>query len=308
MTKRITVLLVDDEERFRITTAKILAHKGIRTLSAASGEEALAMFGENPDVVVLDIRMQGMGGEAALTAMKKLRPELPVIMLTGHGEQASAERAVEQGAYDYLTKPADLDLLTCKIMEAFRFGGAAERNKERVAGDLMRPISECVVLPPEATVGEAFRRIRQAAEHATGEGRACRYAGPSYLLVFKNEDIVGTVTMREFVDAVRPDYLADPQLRSRSVGSTWRYSPIFWNKLFTRQLGVLAEKPLGGSMTLPPPPIARNASLMEVCDLMHETSARSLIVMDGAVVVGVIGEGELYAEMARVVADTGARE
>ncbi len=299
MTKQITVLLVDDEERFRITTAKILAHKGIRVLTAANGEEALAMFGENPDVVILDIRMQGMGGEAALTAMKKLRPEIPVIMLTGHVEQAGAERAVEQGAYDYLTKPVDLDLLACKIAEAARFGGAAERNGERVAGDLMRPISECVVLPPEATLGEAFRRMRHCTERAAG-------AAPTYLLVSKKEEIVGTVTMREFVDAVRPDYLADPQLRSRSVGSTWRYSPIFWNTLFTRQLGVLAEKPLGGAMTLPPPPIARNASLMEVCDLMHETSARSLIVMDGAAVVGVIGEGELYAEMARILADTEA--
>ena len=87
MTQKIKVLMVDDEERFRITTAKILERKGFHTILAESGEEALEKIKEKPDVVVLDIRMTGMDGEETLAKIKESNPEIPVIMLTGHGER-----------------------------------------------------------------------------------------------------------------------------------------------------------------------------------------------------------------------------
>lgn len=107
--------------------------------------------------------------------------------------------------------------------------------------------------------------------------------------------------MDEIVEAERPLYLADPELRSRAAGTTWPFSNIFWNGLFTQRLKEISALPLGGMMTLPPPPIKENASLMEACDLMNETSAPRLIVMNGANVVGVLGERELFEEMVQVI-------
>ena len=107
MSRKIKVLMVDDEAQFRATTERILTRRGFDTLLAGSGEEAIDKLNENPDVVVLDIKMPGMDGHATLREIKNRKPDLPVIMLTGHGALPSAREAREKGAYDYLTKPCD---------------------------------------------------------------------------------------------------------------------------------------------------------------------------------------------------------
>jgi len=299
MPRPIKVLIVDDEERFLITTAKILARKGLQPLVAASGEEALVKLGKSPDVIVLDIRMKGMDGGETLQIIKGMRPEIPVIMLTGHGEQASAEKAVAQGAFDYLTKPTDIELLTCKINEAFHYGGAAKINREKTAGDLMTPIERCLTLPAVTPVGAA---VEQLSSVLPGAATATGYpSAGNCILVVKEEAILGIVSMWEIVDIVRPPYLTDSELRSQAAGTTWRFSPIFWNGMFDQRLSEIAEIPLGGVMALPPPPISRSASLMGVCDLMKETSSRRLLVMDGAKVVGIVCEQDLFAEMVHLL-------
>lgn len=293
----LTVLLVDDEERFLATTAIILQRKGIDSLLATSGEEALQQMQAHPDVVVLDLRLPGMDGEATLQAMKARFPHIPVIILTGHGELPSAERSVVLGAYDYLTKPADLHLLAVKIKEAARFGGARRKGLEKSVAELMLSLKDCVVYPPESTLGQALRQMIQR-ENADKE------ILDRQVLVMKEEEVVGVVTMREMADIVRPEYLADPELRSQSAGTTWRFSNIFWNGLLRLRLKDLIEKPLSAIMALPPPVIPKKASLMEACDLMQETAARRLLVMDGAVVVGILDEQTLFAEMVRLLVAT----
>lgn len=290
----LTVLLVDDEERFLATTTIILQRKGIKALCATSGEEAMQHMQAAPHVVVLDLRLPGMDGEATLQRMKADFPHIPVIMLTGHGELPSAERAVELGAYDYLTKPTDLDLLAMKIREAASFGGARRRGLEKSVGELMHPLKDCVVLSPEATLEQALRQM--LVRHGAN-GNAL----DKQVLAMKDGEVVGVVTMREMADMVRPQYLVDPELRSQSAGTTWRFSHIFWNGLFRQRLKELIEKPLSAIMTLPPPLIPVKASLMEACDLLQETSARSLLVMDGAVVAGMLDEQTLFAEMVRLL-------
>ncbi len=299
MMKAIKVLLVDDEERFRITAAKILGHKGMQSMTAANGKEALERLTDHPDVVVLDICMPGMDGEATLAAIKERKPHLPVIMLTGHGEQTSAERAMALGASDYLTKPADLDLLGCKIFEAVRKSDTAGIGQECRVADLMRPLNRCAVVGPESPIREVFLRWREIGASAGEQGRSDDQVD---VLVGKGEEIVGLVSAGELLGAVRPDYLADHHFREQSTGTTWRYSHMFWNGLFTHRLEEILAEPVAGIMTLPPPPIASDATLMAACDLMRETSARCLLVMAGGAVVGLLEEWALVAEMARVVA------
>ena len=106
MAHAIKVLMVDDEKRFRETTKKILEGCGFEMILAESGIEALERLPEDPDVVILDIKMPGMDGHETLEKIKQKVPELPVIMLTGHGDLPSARTALDRGAFDYLTKPA----------------------------------------------------------------------------------------------------------------------------------------------------------------------------------------------------------
>ena len=99
MNESIKVLLVDDEDQFRATTKRILDKRGFETLVAATGEQALTMIKEKPDVVILDIKMPGISGHEVLNEIKKDSPETPVIMLTGHGALPSAEKAKDQGGF-----------------------------------------------------------------------------------------------------------------------------------------------------------------------------------------------------------------
>jgi DNA-binding NtrC family response regulator len=114
------ILLVDDEERFLVTTRKVLDKKGYEVLTAASGAEALSTLGEKiVDVVILDVKMPGMDGIATLKEIKRRHPLVEVIMLTGHGTLESAVEGLKCGATDYLTKPSDIGELLVKVEEAF---------------------------------------------------------------------------------------------------------------------------------------------------------------------------------------------
>jgi DNA-binding NtrC family response regulator len=118
--KKPTILLVDDEERFLVTTRKVLDKKGYEVLTAASGAGAISMLGEKTvDVVILDVKMPGMDGIATLKEIKRRHPLVEVIMLTGHGTLESAVAGLKCGATDYLTKPSDIGELLVKVEEAF---------------------------------------------------------------------------------------------------------------------------------------------------------------------------------------------
>jgi DNA-binding NtrC family response regulator len=118
--KKMKLMLVDDEERFLTTTKKLLAKKGYDVLTATSGAEALETLKQkNVHVVILDVKMPGMDGIAALQEIKRQFPLVEVIMLTGHATVESAVDGLKSGATDYLMKPTDIDELLQKAEEAF---------------------------------------------------------------------------------------------------------------------------------------------------------------------------------------------
>jgi DNA-binding response OmpR family regulator len=115
----IKVLLVDDEEEFTAALAERLETRGLSVTVASSGEEALAIIGESGfDAVVLDMMMPGMDGMETLTRMLTERPNLQIIMLTGHAQLAQGIAAVKAGAMDYVEKPIAMPELLKKIEEA----------------------------------------------------------------------------------------------------------------------------------------------------------------------------------------------
>ncbi|MFH2046590.1 MAG: response regulator [Pseudomonadota bacterium] len=116
-----SVLIVDDEKEFLDTLLKRLLKRKVKASGVYSGEEALAILKESPpDLVVLDVKMQGMDGIQTLREIKKIKPLVEVVMLTGHANVEVAVEGMELGAFDYLMKPTDVDELLYKLEDAYK--------------------------------------------------------------------------------------------------------------------------------------------------------------------------------------------
>lgn len=116
-----SVLLIDDEKEFLETLIKRLQKRKLKVTGVGSGEDALKIIKETPpDVVVLDVRMEGMDGIQTLREIKKVSPLVEVIMLTGHANMEVAVEGMEVGAFDYLMKPMDIDELLYKLEDAYK--------------------------------------------------------------------------------------------------------------------------------------------------------------------------------------------
>ncbi len=121
--KRISLLLVDDEDGFVNVIANRLSKRGVDAVKATSGIDGIQALRKNDfDVAVLDLKMEDMDGIEVLKIFKKMVPEMPVIMLTGHGSERAAREGIEQGAFDYLSKPCEIQDLVSKIREAISKG------------------------------------------------------------------------------------------------------------------------------------------------------------------------------------------
>jgi len=114
------ILIVDDEERFRTTMGKLLKARGLEADTAGSGPEALERLKSNPyDVMILDVRMPQMGGVQVLSEIRKVDPDIEVIIMTGYASVDTAKEIMKLGAYDYMLKPYQIDELIEKIDLAF---------------------------------------------------------------------------------------------------------------------------------------------------------------------------------------------
>ena len=119
--KDMKVLLVDDEEEFVKALAERLKMRDLRSDTVLDGEEALSFVeDQEPDVMVLDLKMPGIDGMEVLRQVRKAYPNLQVIILTGHGTEKHEEEAKRLGAFDYLEKPVNLDVLVRKMKAAYR--------------------------------------------------------------------------------------------------------------------------------------------------------------------------------------------
>jgi DNA-binding NtrC family response regulator len=126
------LMLVDDEERYLQTTAKLMEKKGIDVVTAQSGEQALETLKiHDVHVVILDIKMPGMDGFKTLRAIKTLYPPVEVILLTGHATMDSAIEGLQFGAFDYVMKPVDIDVIVTRAYEAFE---KRQRLEEKIRG------------------------------------------------------------------------------------------------------------------------------------------------------------------------------
>jgi two-component system nitrogen regulation response regulator NtrX len=129
------VLIVDDEEWIRRSVADVLVDEGYEALEACDAAEALrAVEAQRPALVLLDIAMPGRDGVSVLDELRSTWPQLPVVMMSGHGTIETAVRATKLGAYDFLEKPLSYDkLLGCvaKAIESARAANGRPREDAR---------------------------------------------------------------------------------------------------------------------------------------------------------------------------------
>ncbi len=296
MAFKIKLLIVDDEAQFRATTKKILDRRGFDTILAESGEQAIEMLESQPDVVVLDIKMPGMDGHETLKEIKNRSPKTPVIMLTGHGDMPSAKEALKGGAFDYLSKPCDIDILTAKVLEAHR--NIDKITEENCVGDIMIPIEDYTTLTEEHTIQEAVEVIRASFYPRLSTSRIMETGHRSVLVMDSENNAVGVMAIIELLNIIMPPYLSAPK---PSLADSMQYSTMFWKGEFKRSVKKLANKKLKDIMAPPPLTIDYDANLMEASYTMVSNKERRLVVLKDGKVAGVIREQELFFEMERIL-------
>jgi DNA-binding response OmpR family regulator len=300
MAAKIRVLMVDDEAKFRETTSKILQKKGFETTMAGTGEDAVEILRKKPqDVIILDIKMPGMDGHEALSLIKEIQPEVRVIMLTGHGDSESAKIALTKGAYDYLNKPCDIDLLASKINDAYKSAHLDGLEKEeKKAGEIMIRIEDYTTITAEKTVKDAIEQLMRSFEGLVASDRVMETGHRSILIFDRHGEITGILSIQDLISAVRPGYLSAPK---PSMADSIQYSPMFWSGLFTTQMLSLKNKKVEDIMSEAPPSVDENTNLMELADLMYMNQIRRVAVTRKGRVVGIVREQEIFFEMANII-------
>ena len=136
MDKKIRILFVDDEARFRDTCCRLLTGRGYDVITAENGQIALDILSKSRvDIVILDLKIPVMSGEEVLEVIAKEYPDIPVVIITGNGTIDTAVECMKKGAYDFLTKPFQVDQLLFIIRRAE--DKRTLEQKDRISRDMI---------------------------------------------------------------------------------------------------------------------------------------------------------------------------
>jgi DNA-binding response OmpR family regulator len=128
------VLVVDDEQPVRVTLKEVLSREGYKVLTASSGQEALQVMGDMAvDLVMVDLKMEGMDGLTLIEEIKQRWPTMVLIILTGYGTLESALKALRHGAHDYLLKPSGPEDIKRSVKEGLEKRWREARRKDLLA-------------------------------------------------------------------------------------------------------------------------------------------------------------------------------
>lgn len=315
--KSIQVLLVDDEERFLATATALFRKRNFDVTTAAGGVEAIKEIKKGEfDVVVLDIKMPDMDGNEALHEIRKLKPDVEVIMLTGRGSADSMLPALREGAFAYLTKPCDLDLLALKIREAF-FKKKGLSKADRRVREITVPISSFGAVGQDWSVAEAIEVIvgHKTIMTATVEEEPIEVVignrtiitttvdegvHRSALVRDKSNRIIGIISFTDFLQGLELTYMR--LLEDRPIVADFtREGARSYSDVFIKLVRDLGKKSIRELMSDKPPTIDANATLLEAANRLLYLNVRRLLVMDDDKVIGVVREKDIMLEMANII-------
>lgn len=172
------LLIVDDEQSVREVVSEYFSEQGYGVETAGGGEEALALVQTNPpDLVLLDVRMQGLDGVATLRRLREIAPQVSVIMVTANEDVGLARETLKLGALDYVAKPFDFVYLERAVLAGLARAGAG-RQAASVSEDCWRDLARAVFRAvrgmgalPRASTGA---RLEEAALASAREAAAAR--------------------------------------------------------------------------------------------------------------------------------------
>lgn len=281
---KIRILLVDDEEAFRKASAEALERRGFEVMHAASGEEALAALAhERPDVVVLDLRMQGMDGIATLREIRELDEDLPVVILTGHGKLDDVLSGIRLGIVDFLQKPVDIDRLGAHVRRLL-VRGRNQVLRERHIGELMVPASSYLRVYDDEPVRQVVAALRDSFGR-TVFGRETEMGHRTVLVFDREETFVGLLRIGDVVDQIVPRYLRDSPYSSYFTGMFLGQCKLFGKQRVGEILGEPCVVDLG-------------TPVMEAVYLMSTKRLINLPVVDDGRLVGILRDKDILLEIA----------
>src|SRR4028118_257507 len=157
------ILVVDDERAIRRSLQEILEMEGFAVEEAADGVEAVQKIKDGAhDLILCDIKMPKMDGLEVLAAAKELRPDVPFILISGHGTIETAVDAVKNGAFDYIAKPPDLNRLLITIRNAVERGSLVTETKQ-LRQKVSRRAGGSAMIGQSAALGKIRETIEKVA-------------------------------------------------------------------------------------------------------------------------------------------------
>lgn len=288
-TAKITMLLVDDEEEFRQSTSRVLARRGFVVHEAASGEEAVEMLASlTPDIVLLDLRMDGMDGIATLREMRKVQPELPVIILTGHGSFHDALAGIKLEVVDFLQKPVDLEKLSVRVRNLLRKGkGRQAPMRERTIAELMVPVGSYHKVRADEPISAAVQALQESFFQQVS-GKVAEHGHRSVLVYDAGDRFVGLIRISDVVALSMPQYLRDSPYASYFTG------------MFLAQCKTMRNYRVG-DLVGDPVSVDIEAPVMEAVSLLVGRHQINLPVMKRGELVGILRDKDLLLEIASYV-------
>ena len=185
------ILIVDDEVKLREMLAVALKNMGYASVTAGSMEDALKMLQEHEiHLVLLDLRVPDLSGRDLLEKVKDFAPELPVVIMTAYASLKDAVEVIREGAFDYIVKPFDLDLLEATVASALRFHALSADNRQ-LRKELSRTFGDREFIGQSPAIRTVRQNIREISGNSvnvliTGESgtgkevvaKAIHYSGP----------------------------------------------------------------------------------------------------------------------------------
>ncbi len=212
------ILIVDDEKNIRSSLEGILRDEGYEVRSVGSGEELLRQASQAaPDLVILDVWLPGMDGLQALEELRRVAPELPVIMISGHSSVETAVRATKLGAYDFIEKPLSLEKTVLTVRNALEHRRLAQENLA-----LRQRLQARYEIVGDSPAMRALRTQIQSAAPSHGRVLIRGESGTGKELVARAVHAQSLRAERPFVEvncAAIPDELIESELFGHERGS-----------------------------------------------------------------------------------------
>ncbi len=286
--ERARVLLVDDDDALRRSLGQRLSLRGFEVAEASSGEEALERIEDSvPDLVVLDLKMGGMGGIETLQRIRQKSRMLPVVVLTGYGNLKDALAGFSLEISGFLNKPVGVEELGACIRDVLARAPEERALREKTIADLM--VSPA--LYPRVNADQPVRQVFDilADSFLRPPDEEARRLGLRSALVYDGEErFLGLVRFSDLLKLVLPGFMSD--------------SPYFdyFRGMFIAQCRLIGQRTLrdimGELVT-----VDVEAPLMEAVRLMVRHRVISVPVMRGEELAGILRERDVILEIAREV-------